>query len=257
MTSQGQDFIRGIAEAYGALEREASHLENIRRLEEASKADGERIARLETKLQHRESRIADLESRIRSLEVERDDASFRQLEAEDKVAGLLAAIRTATAGMGDAVRVVDPPKSEEPKAEAMPEPLSEAQPEPMHDQSPGHAGMVGESVSPPTPAPAEVTGTGTESEALSFEVKSSEVVDLGQREPDPTVTTEAAQSPSVLFDTASQSADVASDHAKPFGKYHGQLYKDWPYSVSEATWLANGGTMESYWEGREKGCAAQ
>jgi len=86
------------------------------RLEVASYA--ETVQRLELKLLARNDDIDGLNSRIRSLEVERDDAGFRQLEAEDKI---------------DAVRsIVENIQSEAEalKGKLFPKPI-ELKPEPM------------------------------------------------------------------------------------------------------------------------------
>lgn len=68
--------------------------------------------RLEENILAYKNTIADLTSKVRSLEVERDDASFRVLETEDKFDKLKAAIRHATGDLDATLMQVDPPKPE-------------------------------------------------------------------------------------------------------------------------------------------------
>lgn len=53
--------------------------------------------------------IDDLTSKVRSLEVERDDAGFRELEAQDKLNRLLEAARAAISNLWNDVTSIDPP----------------------------------------------------------------------------------------------------------------------------------------------------
>lgn len=78
--------------------------------------------RLEENILGYKNQIAELTSKVRSLEVERDDAGFHALEAEDKLTKLLEFMRNAATAMDDEIRFIDPPKpipnvAEAPKAD--------------------------------------------------------------------------------------------------------------------------------------------
>src|ERR1700757_4305200 len=73
------------------LERELAEAKRI------IERDGATIARLELKLQDRAIEIDDLKVKLRSVEAERDDAGFRQLEAEDRAGNAVAALTSMQA----------------------------------------------------------------------------------------------------------------------------------------------------------------
>lgn len=107
MNSHGQNFMREMAEAYGALEREPEHLATINTLREASRIDGERIASLEIKLHQRNNEIVELERKLTEVSKERDDAGFRELEQIDKANALRDACENIISSLGETLGVVD------------------------------------------------------------------------------------------------------------------------------------------------------
>src|SRR5258707_5014471 len=60
-----------------------------KRLKEQRVQDGDTIARLETRIMELKAQQDETNAKLRSVEAERDDAGFRQLEAEDKIANLV------------------------------------------------------------------------------------------------------------------------------------------------------------------------
>src|SRR6266404_7716803 len=81
------------------------------------------IAARETAIISYKQQIEDLHAKVRSLEVERDDASFRVLEAEDTAHSILTQARNAQATLAEVISKLDPPK---PQPE--PEPFPQAAP---------------------------------------------------------------------------------------------------------------------------------
>lgn len=73
---------------------------------------------LELKISNYRDQIDGLLSKVRALEVERDDAGFRELETADKLSTLLKAVRHAATDLDGSAMQVDPPKAPEPVAEA-------------------------------------------------------------------------------------------------------------------------------------------
>lgn len=106
--------------------------------------------------------IDELQAKVRALEVERDDASFRVLEAEDQTASTISKARNAAAALAEIISALDPPKPE-PK----PEPIIE---EPsfvagsFSNPLPGTA-EVAQSAPVPFPPTTETTATPTSQDA--------------------------------------------------------------------------------------------
>lgn len=174
------------------------------KLEVASYAEA--VQRLELKLLARNDDIDGLNSRIRSLEVERDDASFRELEAIDKVDAVKSVVETIIRQAEFLNETLFPKPIEAVNLEAIAQPLK-----------------VEEHVELP---------------------KASDwVPSQGQSEVDPTaVSALGNQSPTV----ASQPADSGEDAKLPSGPYSDRYYIDYPGWVSREDWKAGGGTDASY-----------
>src|SRR5712671_1048528 len=103
MTEHGHNFIREIAEAYRALESEPDLKRQVHEFESRHIRDGETIARLETRIMELKAHEDELNTKLRSVEAERDEAGFRQLEAEDKVVNLVHAFQVVHSTIGQAV----------------------------------------------------------------------------------------------------------------------------------------------------------
>jgi hypothetical protein len=281
------------------LERE---LQECKRIIER---DGATIARLELKLQDRAIEIDDLRAKLRSVEAERDDAGFRQLEAEDRAGNAVAALTSMQAtvvetlaslkgdGRDQMVRMTKAERQEwndylDAKAAAERKAKEEAERsvEPILDPGsatphiePASPYLQGQSVADPTASSTTGVDTGTPlATAPAYGASTTSDATMGQREPDPTLispnTPSPLAQPSESFLTSSSSgvsvspdptasqptslSETAPDTSAPSqagvatGKYSGKRYADWPYYVEESSWVANGGTHESYWEDREQ-----
>jgi hypothetical protein len=84
MTREGSNFIREISEAYQALEREPELRRQLDELQHHHHRDGEHIARLESRIHEMKLHAEELTAKLRSVEAERDEATFRVLEEADK-----------------------------------------------------------------------------------------------------------------------------------------------------------------------------
>src|SRR6266404_1003644 len=89
------------------------------------------IAARETAIISYKQQIEDLHAKVRSLEVERDDASFRVLEAEDTAHSILTQARNAQATLAEVIAKLDPPKPE-PVVDHEAEKLAETSTFPTH-----------------------------------------------------------------------------------------------------------------------------
>ena len=115
------NFVQDLVEMAKATET----LPIVQHENETLKADLSRaqdtIAARETAIISYKQQIDDLHAKVRSLEVERDDASFRVLEAEDTAHSILTQARNAQATLAEVIAKLDPPK---------PEPVKEPEPTP-------------------------------------------------------------------------------------------------------------------------------
>jgi hypothetical protein len=167
------------------------------------------VQRLELKLIDRASQIDVLNSSIRQLEVSRDDAELRFLEADDRTEKALAFVRTTFGNAGQLLQALEPPKLASAASEAVPE------------------------------APQGPFGT---SETQSSE-RTEGAVSVQQ---DPTASSLDAPSTSEL--SIAESTDTAKSEGtgNASGPYSNKRYYDHPFYVSLIGWLAGGGTEEDY-----------
>src|SRR5882762_1464169 len=89
MTREGHNFIKEISDAYQALERVPQLEVQLQDQEAVIKRQVETIQRLELKLIDASAYTESLNASIRTLEVARDDAEYRFLEADDKITHLV------------------------------------------------------------------------------------------------------------------------------------------------------------------------
>lgn len=234
---------------------------------------GAHIQRLELRAHDYKAEIEGLHSQIRTLEVSRDDAELRFLEADDRTEKALAFVRSVFGNAGQLLQALEPPKAEEPKevevtssapssayasdgAVSPGEQGPLAQPEAASIGSQGSPQESGERAADPTAN----SPFGNESQIVASqdaetkEDAAPRTIAEGQSEVPPT----AQASPEPVNSTSAMSQDGAEqdkrpDPAKP---YVGKKYHDHPYYVSLSGWLAGGGTEESYhWRPEARGVA--
>jgi septal ring factor EnvC (AmiA/AmiB activator) len=235
---------------------------SLEEFERKSREDGERIARLEQKLMEAAAREDELKAKLRSVEAERDDAGFRQLEAEDKLADLRRTIENSFAAMGQSLAAVNGDgkdqsvrmsaievqefaehreekrrKVEEAKrqAEEAVRQAEEAKRKAEEEaQRQAEAQPVEASQNPTQPSSDGSSNGGTS--AIEHH-EAPEVASPSDPTPAPT------QEP---VNSTTATSQVGASEPQRRGKYHGIKYSDWPYYVSLEGWLAGGGTEEDY-----------
>src|SRR6266702_2199703 len=256
MTDQGHNFIREIAEAYRALEAEPGLQHQVRDFEARHIHDGDTIARLETRIMELKAQQDETLTKLRSVEAERDDAGFRQLEAEDKVANLVRAFQdvqttvghttAAVTGSGKDITVMmsaaEKAELEAYKAEqafkAERDRLAEEARKAAEEAA--KVQPIAEPVQPqPEPEPTLPPIVDLQSLRQPSPVEASQ----GQSESPPTV--DGAQV--TQKDEITGVGPVATASSEPIpGKYSGKRYHDWAYYVPLNSWLEGGGTEEDY-----------
>lgn len=204
--------------------------------------------------------ISDLTATVARLEVERDDAGFRELEAQDKLTQMLDTMRDVGGMLGATIDRVSPPAPE-----PMPQPVvpdaSVSMTEPTHYERPSDWGNF-----PITDHGAErvVDPVTTAQDALTkAAVDYKTATDaLGQSEADPTSapTMDTQQSAAVNLSGAEHIANASSNSSanpqayRPFGgdavgeapkpttDYpDGKRWYDKPDNMTIADWVATGG----------------
>lgn len=206
-----------------------------------------RIATLEESIQSRELRIIDLKGEldaatasIRSLEVARDDAELRFLEADDKaqivvrrLGAVLDSFMDTQAEVTTLIATLSPPK-----------------PEPVVPQAP----TLQETSTAYTPP--QAMGSTTESHGQPTGGNGNGDPSSGQSEAPPTsadaTSMAATQSTDAMPQTVQGSSDVGmeaippTNHPSISGPYAGLRYYDHQSWVSRKDWLAGGGTGADY-----------
>lgn len=194
------------------LEREA----NERMLANHALEDSNNILR---------NHIDELNLKIREVTQERDDASFRVLEAEDKAATVLDLAKTLQSGLGQVIVKLEPPKPE------VVEPVISVQTDPMPvdiQPAPVSSGEASQSVPEALQGQSEANPTPT---GLS-----------GQPTSEPEVMPQTGTIQGSVSGEVSQANTSQSD--KP---YLGKRYRDVPGYVNRQDWLDGGGTEEDYY----------
>jgi hypothetical protein len=181
MTEHGHNFIREIAEAYRALESEPVLHSRIAELESKLNDAQEHSQRLELRLIDRANEISDLQSKLRSVEAERDDATFREMAASDKANAVRDAFQLIREAANEAVVVltgskktdmvfVTPSERQDWEQHKADKAAEAAAMERRAEEQAKAIAKVEEAVAVfPTPAPEPVTGTGTEAVAFVSE----------------------------------------------------------------------------------------
>lgn len=177
------------------------------RLKTEVEAYAQQVQRLELKLLARNDDIEGLNSRIRSLEVERDDASFRELEAIDKVDAVKNVVESIQA------------QAETLKEKLFPKPMElKIEPEPVKAEAP-----------------------------VELPKASDWVPSQGQSEVDPTVQSTASSiEPASVSSPPVAETTSASSASQTTSIYSNRYYIDYPGWVSREDWKAGGGTDASY-----------
>jgi len=103
-------FLNSIAEAKRAFDAEPQYQSRIQQLEGNNLSLSQTIAARELRIHELKNELDRQTQALRSAEVERDDAGFRHLEADDKVQNLLVVVRGF---IGDALKVCSAVTGEE------------------------------------------------------------------------------------------------------------------------------------------------
>jgi len=230
------EILSAITEAKVALDREPQLTSRILELERSLNQSQQHAQAIELKLIDRNDTIDSLQSKVRSLEVERDDMGFRELEAEDKVERLLNAMRYAEQNLGEAADGADPNGSLfelfYSKRKARDVPISQAEP-------------ISEALPVASPQAGNSTGQPTETEPVHSLYQEEPVKPLGQSEsPLPSALTQVIDmSPTVKTSVTSEGVALG----KPYeGKSYSQAKAEGMPYTPYSEWAAKGGSYENY-----------
>lgn len=101
-------FVSDLVAMAKATERLPGLEAELQRMQTQAIEDGQRIARLERKLLDAKIHEEELNAKLRSVEAERDNAGFRELEATDREDHLKRVIRDCQIAMGEAMKALEP-----------------------------------------------------------------------------------------------------------------------------------------------------
>lgn len=198
------------------LQRQIEHKDKeIERLANANHAleDSNNILR---------NHIDELNSKILEVTKERDDAGFRVLEAEDKASRVLDLARTLSAGLGQVIAELEPPK-----------------PEPVSEPIVSFAASADMTIPPSAQTQPSEVGVGTASDTVLADTSQ------GQSEPLPTAVSETTQSQDVHSMNVASQENASTD--KPYlGKRYSEVVKGGTYPTRDE-WYSGGGSQEDWW----------
>lgn len=216
------EMITQLAAGRDAIAKVPNLEARIRDLEHTNENYRTSVQRLEENIIGYKREIEAKSSTIRSLEVERDDAGFRELEAQDRLTTLLRALETVSGSLAGAV--------------------ASATPKPVEDVSVAQPQAGEASASTPQEAPAAGQSASHPPQAVS-EAQPQPIAPSGSTEGGDGAQT--ATVPSISPST--HSGETSSVQPEPSaGPYVGKKYWNHPSYVSLANWLEGGGTEESY-----------
>ncbi len=215
-----------------------------------------------------------LNSRIRSLEVERDDAQFHALEADDRTQRALDFIKATFGNAGTLIQALEPPRAtpaqsvDAPSAVTMPvnepeptiAPSTEKSAEIMADYGRRHAEPEGlhttqpQGQSEPFPSSPEQSSASAPVES-GIGIEPSPAPEVAPAHPTANATEDASTHPSASSSTdAATKTEPSSTQPRQPGKYEGLTYSaahqhygldfKWP---SKDEWLSDGGTLDNFY----------
>jgi hypothetical protein len=168
---------------------------------------------------------------IRQLEVARDDAELRFLEADEHASHVLSMVRASMVGLEKAALILDPPK---PQPEAIPEVVKGIEEVPALDPT---GSSSGGQFPPEAPDYSKA-----DAEPVPVEQSPYYNAPAGQSEADPIASTGQASMENVP--TSSNVLESVSTH-EPY-PYSDKRDYDIPTWISYHDWIAGGGTEDDY-----------
>lgn len=247
------DFIGSLvemAEAYRELPKVQAELSDARGELFKSRED---VASREVHIIKLKAEIEQLQSTVRSLEVERDDAQFHALEADDRTQRALDFIKATFGNAGTLIQALEPPRAtpaqpmDTPSAMTMP--VNDPEPEGLHTTQP-----VGQSEPLPSASADTAPQNVNTEQSDAFSSATSPASEVASAHPTPTDATSTEVSDAKPHATASHETEPFSIQPRQPGKYDGLTYSaahqhyglafSWP---SKDEWLSDGGTLDNFY----------
>lgn len=204
---QVNNLVADLVEMAKAVERVPQLEEQVHDLTQRNGNQSNTIAGLQVQLEASRTYAAGLEQRCHDLEVARDDAELRFLQAEEHSHLALGRLRDMQTAMGQVITTLDPPK---------PEPIPTPEPISVPTDGPGSGHTEGQSATRPMDTVSTITTWPSSNVHTSLHADTQEAAHTsaseGQSATDPTlVSTQADHSSTATVDTiAIPLADVPS-----------------------------------------------
>jgi hypothetical protein len=247
MSPNVSSFVGDLVEMAKAFEELPQVQEELSKVNTMNASQAEAIQRLEMRIMELKAESEAKSSTIHSLEVARDDAELRFLEADEKahkarylLDGVLDTLKGAQTDVIRSADMIDPPKAEEPKPESQQQPV-EAKPEPTSINEMGSSYY-------PTPEPLyrqpQVALSGEPAIVDSWaSAPTPPYAEPGQSATLPIATLPIDESPAPIQPVQEESA---GSQPPPNAPYLNKLYYDHPTWVGREEWISGGGDDRSY-----------
>lgn len=220
------NFVQDLVEMAKAVEELPAVKNSLAEWQRMAAAHMDHITKLEENIIGYKREIEELHNQVRSLEVARDDAEFRFLEADDTLANVLAMARASAVSLGQIVTKLDPPK-----VEPTPVVIEERAEDKIPSWATSEVDHTGDYI-PKEPEGLAPTSDQSEADPTSASTHTTDVTVGEQRLEQTSVTSSAI-------------TDATSADPSP-GPYFGKRYHDVEGYVSEFNWYAGGGSTEDY-----------
>lgn len=257
------NFVSDLVLMAQAMEELPKVKAELDRANDQVEAYAKQVQALEMRLIDRNAEIDTLHSNIRSLEVARDDAELRFLEADDKSQQVVRLLGQIAGHAAHAEAIIVPPKPEPPVAEVV-HSVEEVQAQPVEGKpEPSASYGVYDEASPVVHGEAgnvdsQSTGQGATDPTVSSMqtapstsvpiVEHQDTVHTMTSDPGQSATLPTAALPTGESTAEPQSASPSSDvnSPQPLKPYSGKFYYDQPSWISRDDWHAGGGDDYHY-----------
>lgn len=252
------NFVHDLVEMAKAMETLPQVQAELNEVQQRTSLLHDQIDNIKADLEQSRNYAASLEQKVRSLEVERDDASFRVLETDETIQKFIVAMRNVEQSFGELVDGYDPKGSLTEnyyqkriirEGLSKPEPVKEPEPSATTaigaDNSPGANLSQGSSEPDPTATSLVEAAHGTGEQPAKGEVGATSSEEAPKSDANPPLT-----ETSIGQDTGDTASSVDPGPAVGEllkGPYEGKVYYDMPTYVSYNDWIAGGGTHNDYY----------
>lgn len=246
--TQVHEVLSAISEASAALNREPELQRKLADYDSKLNQAYMHSQNLEVAIGDYKAYIKELESKVRSLEVERDEMGFRELEAQDKLDSLRSFVRNTMAQAAELLpKSVEIDETKPVTMEEMKEAASTASGSSSLIQGTNPQTVITNEVGSSAPIPTYVQPqvSGAPMAATTLEPMAAPLP--GQSE-SPLLSAPTTESQSTSAPLTAESTGIALSNKPYEGKTYTEIMRDGMPFIPHEDWLNGGGTEEDYWK---------